>query len=266
VSPSYPWYDSNWLASYVRAKAYVREHHPRRLEEFVHAFDVLRTDPKFEVKRIKNVFSSSEHAQLKALIAGLGSADFEKHEALQFGRRVVHDSPLCSALQHAFVARMSELVNEAVEPCYNFLSLYNNLGLCRVHMDAPSAKWTLDYCIEQSARWPIYLSRVRPWPEDWSCDRADWEEVIKRDPENRFTPFELEEGEAIVFGGSSQWHYRERIPRPSNDNFCHLVFLHFVPKGATHLTRTESWAEYFAVPELSNVIVRPRAVDPSVIG
>jgi hypothetical protein len=264
---SFPWYDSIWLTSYVRATAFIRRNHPRRLEEFQRAFDVLRTDPSFEVKQVEGILSASEHAQLKALIADLPANEYEKHEALRFGRGVVHDAPLCAALQNTLVERMSELCGEPVEPCYNFLSLYNNLGVCAVHMDAPSAKWTLDYCIEQSAPWPIYLSQVRPWPEAWSCEEgADWEAAIKNDPDNRFTSYELCEGQAIVFGGSSQWHYRDRIPRLGKTNFCHLLFFHFVPKGAQHLSHVKAWAEHFGIPELAQVVVTARKYDASVIG
>jgi hypothetical protein len=263
---SYPWYDSVWLTSYVRAKAFLREHHPARLDEFVHAFDVLRTDPKFEVKQVEGLLRRDEHAQLKALIANLPDRDREKHEALRFGRTVVHDAELCTALQHKLTDRMSELVNEPVEPCYNFLSLYNNLGVCAVHMDAPSAKWTLDYCIEQSAPWPIYLSQVRPWPEAWSSEAEDWQAAIRHDPDNRFTPFELREGHAIVFGGSSQWHYRDRIARHTKQNFCHLLFFHFVPKSAQDLTRVEAWASLFEIPELARVVVAQREVNVSLMG
>ena len=69
-----------------------------------------------------------------------------------------------------------------------------------------------------------------------------------------------------MFGGSSQWHYRERIPRHSKQNFCHLLFFHFVPKAAEHLTRVKAWAELFGIPELANVVVTPAKVDVSVIG
>ena len=62
----------------------------------------------------------------------------------------------------------------------------------------------------------------------------------------------------------ASWWACERIPRPSKDNFCHLVFLHFVPAGAGHLTHASKWAEHFGLPELANLIVRPRAVDTSV--
>jgi hypothetical protein len=85
-----------------------------------------------------------------------------------------------------------------------------------MHLDAPSAKWTFDYCIEQSGSWPIHLSQVRPWPETWANDDPDWEATVRNDPDNQFSPIELQEGEAIIFSGSSQWHYRDRIytPRP----------------------------------------------------
>ena len=57
---------------------------------------------------------------------------------------------------------VSGLVGEAVEASYNFLSLYAGAASCAVHMDAPSAKWTLDICIDQSRLWTIEVSDVVP--------------------------------------------------------------------------------------------------------
>ncbi|MCY7281379.1 MAG: hypothetical protein LH610_10885 [Sphingomonas bacterium] len=108
-----------------------------------------------------------------AISAASRTTPREKHEMLRFGRLIVHEAELCTELQAKLTDRISELVNEPVEPSYNFLSLYNNLGVCAVHMDAPSAKWTFDYCIEQSDPWPIYLSQVQPWPEKWRHDGSD---------------------------------------------------------------------------------------------
>ncbi|OAI53613.1 hypothetical protein AYO47_04470 [Planctomyces sp. SCGC AG-212-M04] len=174
---------------------------------------------------------------------------------LRFGRYVVHDHEFFNTLQQSITDIVSETVNEAVEPSYNFLSLYNNLGVLRPHLDAPGSKWTVDYCIEQSAQWPIYISQVRPWPEDTAYDPSNWEATVKGDPEIRFTPYELQEGEAIVFAGRSQWHYRERIEQKTDTNFCHLIFFHFIPRGSKKLTRLEKWAELFGIPELNDVIV-----------
>jgi hypothetical protein len=216
MSDRFPWYDSSWLTSYARATRYISQLHPNRLDEFVHAFDVLRTDPNFRTRRIENALSPEDHARLKAFIATESGRSIEKHEVLRFGRTIIHDAELCNELQEKLTEPMSEWVNEPVVPCYNFLSLYNNLGICGMHLDAPSAKWTFDYCIEQSGSWPIHLSQVRPWPETWANDDPDWEATVRNDPDNQFSPIELQEGEAIIFSGSSQWHYRDRIytPRP----------------------------------------------------
>ena len=264
-SAAFPWYDSPWLASFVRAEAFMRAHHPGRLEEFVRSFDVLRTDPDFKTKHVRDMISPEDHARLKALTVAEAGSPREKHEMLRFGRLIVHDAELCTELQARLTDRISDLVGECVEPCYNFLSLYNNLGVCAVHMDAPSAKWTFDYCIEQSSPWPIHLSQVRPWPEEWRHDGGDWNQAIRTDPANRFEPFTLHEGEAIVFGGSSQWHYRDRIAQRTATNFCHLVFFHYVPAGTQHLTDPGRWAEHFGIPALAEMIVEAKEADPNVI-
>jgi hypothetical protein len=266
VQVGYPWYDSPWLAAYTGAKAFVAARHPARLEDFVHAFDVLRTDPAFTVRKLPELFSLREHEELQAFVEGLSMGELERHEALRFGRTVVHDAPLCGRLHERMTERIGFEVGEAVEPTYTFVSLYNNLGVCQVHMDAPIAKWTVDYCIAQTAVWPIHFSQVCPWPEDFAHPGPDWEGAIKRDPANRFTAFAMQPRDAVVFAGSSQWHYRERIPRPQRENFCHLVFSHFTPRGAYALTRPSRWPALFGLPDLAEVIVVPEARDTTRLG
>ena len=200
---AFPWYDSPWLVSYVRARDFVGAHLPHRLEDFVRSFDVLRTDPDFEVKHVRNLISPEDHARLKALTVAEAGAPREKNEMLRFGRLIVHDAELCTELQAKLTDRISELVGEEVEPCYNFLSLYNNLGICAVHMDAPSAKWTFDYCIEQSNPWPIHLSQVQPWPEDGRHDGGDWNQAIRTDPDNKFEAFTLREARRSCSGAAA---------------------------------------------------------------
>src|SRR5206468_530714 len=118
---------------------------------------------------------------------------------------------------------------------------YGNLGVCPPHMDSPEAKWTLDLCVGQSTPWPIYFSQVCPWPESASDTwrDGDWEEQIKRSPSLRFTSYTLEPGQAVVFSGSSQWHYRDAIPAGRGRKFAELLFFHFVPKGSAALLRPE---------------------------
>ena len=69
-----------------------------------------------------------------------------------------------------------------------------------------------------------------------------------------------------MFGGSSQWHYRDRIAQRTVTNFCHLVFFHYVPKGTQHLTDPWRWAAHFGIPELAGVIIEPNDADPARLG
>ncbi len=250
----FPWYDSPWLSSYVAAKAFLAKNYPQKLPEFTGAFDVLRTASEFCVKEMPPLFDEPTQEKMRDLIKQLTKEQSEKHEVLSFGRLIVHDHKFFNHLQHTIMDLVSEAVNEPLEPSYNFLSLYNNLGICGLHLDAPSAKWTVDYCIEQSAPWPIHFSQVQPWPEDWTDVADDWQDQVKNDPSNRFESFTLQSGQAIVFSGSSQWHYRDRIQQRIRSNFCHLLFFHFRPKGTRGLTKPEKWADLFRIPELAEVI------------
>lgn len=150
---------------------------------------------------------------------------------------------------------MSDLVGEPVEACYNFLSLYGSDGSCAIHMDAPSAKWTLDICIDQSKPWPIHFSELVPWPENWQAPvGGDWQEAIKSS--HQFESHAMQAGEAIAFAGSSQWHYRNPMENASDDDFCTLLFFHFIPAGTSHFVYPRQWAEYFDIPELTEVMRR----------
>jgi hypothetical protein len=122
-----------------------------------------------------------------------------------------------------------------------------------VHLDAPLAKWTLDVCIDQSAPWPIHLSQVIPWPEQQAYNQPNWADAITSDPSLNFESLSLEPGKALVFSGSSQWHYRDRIPRKGNDAYCHLVFFHFVPSGTRSTLKVEDWPRLFDCEQLAQI-------------
>ena len=126
----------------------------------------------------------------------------ENHEFLTMGRQVVHDHPYFTKLQIEFCDMVSSLAGEAVEPMYNFLSLYNNLGVCQPHMDAPLAKWTLDVCTDQSEPWPIYFSQIKPWPKAGQYKGDDWQQQILDDEDNDFFDEQvLYPGEGLLFWG-----------------------------------------------------------------
>jgi hypothetical protein len=188
---------------------------------------------------------------IRQAIRGLQMTQLELHEVHRFGRFIVHDHPLITELQQSIIGLVSEAAGEQVEPGYNFLSLYTKSGVCPVHMDSPEAKWTLDLCVRQDAPWPIHLSQVVDWPEPSQYSGDDWETLIKHSPGHRFSSYSLEPGNAILFSGSSQWHYRD--PHPGGeDQSCDLVFFHFVPEGMRSTIDPTNWPRLFGIPELAD--------------
>jgi hypothetical protein len=244
----YPWYDSWWLSLYARAREVLERSRPDVLPEFVEAFEVLKTPPDFEVREFDRVFDDEVLWEIRRALDTV-EPEPRSYEVGRFGRSIVHDHPLITELQESIVDRVSEAAGEPVEPSYNFLSLYTEMGVCPVHLDAPNAKWTLDMCVRQSEPWPIHLSRAIAWPEPYRYDRDGWEDEIKGDHD--FESYSLEPGQAILFSGSGQWHYRDPHPGGDGSQFCDLVFFHFLPKGMREKVDPDNWAGIFGVPELA---------------
>ncbi|MDQ3171794.1 MAG: hypothetical protein M3Q55_16790 [Acidobacteriota bacterium] len=253
----FPWYDSWWLAEYERAKRLLAHSSPAILDRFIHEMRVFRTDPAFTVQTVDGLLDEADWKQVHQTIAALRHGDLDMTEAKAFGRFVARNCPYFSGLQRRLTAFVSERVGEPVEPAYNFLSLYGAPGVCAPHMDAPSAKWTLDLCVAQSAPWPIYFSQVVPWPEaeDRPQDHSgEWLETVKASPSLQFEPVALEPGQAVIFSGSSQWHYRDRMPPGTGRQFCELLFFHYLPAGTRDLVAPEKWADLFGAPELTGLV------------
>jgi hypothetical protein len=250
---SYPWYDSLWLRKYERAKDMLRQVQPEKLPVFVEALSGLRTGADFRVKRIPRLFDEATMATIRQTIATFQLTELELHEVKRFGRFVVHDHPFFTELQTRTIDLVSEAAGEPVEASYNFVSLYKKLGVCPIHLDTPEAKWTLDLCIEQSAPWPIHISQVVPWPEGLTFNEDDWQGAIRESPDNEFTSYNLEPGEAVIFSGSSQWHYRDPLQLDGQEHFCSLVFFHFVPKGMLETLKPKNWPRLFGIPELADL-------------
>jgi hypothetical protein len=251
--PPIPLYDSFWLTKYQRAKDVIRRVQPEKLPVFVEAVSALRTAADFRTKRIPGLFDDATMAMIRQAIATFQLRDLEFGEFKRFGRFVVHNHPFFTELQKKTIDLVSEAAGEPVEASYNFVSLYKKVGVCPVHLDTPEAKWTLDLCIEQSAPWPIHVSQVVPWPEGLTLKEDDWQGAIKASPDYEFTSYNLEPGEALIFSGSSQWHYRDPVQRDGKEHFCSLVFFHFVPKGMLETVRLENWARLFDIPELADL-------------
>ena len=254
-----PWYNSVWLCKYIAAKKMIERVRPDMLPAFINAFDRLKTCPDFSIRKLDHLFDDQVMEEIRETIRTLRPDAFEDHEAAKFGRRVVHRHPVFNALQKRVQPLVSELAGEVVEPSYNFLSLYSQFGVCPPHMDSPEAKWTLDLCIDQTEVWPIHFSQVVPWPEDFVDEGENWQDHLKECPNLRYTSYCLQPNEAVLFSGSSQWHYRDSLSTVGNGGFCNLLFFHFIPEGMGDIIQPQKWPELFGIPELAAVVeVRKR--------
>jgi len=255
-SHAYPWYDSIWLEEYTKARAVISNIKPDALASFEAAFQIFQTRSDFLEKVFDRVFDEKTLDEIKRVVKSILPSEVEMREAKSFKRFVVHDNPYFTELQRQLTPLVSTAAGEPLELSYNFLSLYSNMGVCPVHLDSPQAKWTLDLCIEQSVSWPIYFSRPQVWSEIASRNWTDekWEEAIKNSPSAGFNSYSLEPGQAILFSGSSQWHYRDPMPKSDGRSSCDLLFFHFIPQGTSELVNPRNWAKLFDIPELASVV------------
>lgn len=240
------WYDSHFVRRFEVAKLYLAQVRPDVLEAFVRGFDILLPPPGFANVVIDDLFDPATQEQIRDAARSIPQEWLKDEEMRDFGRHIVHDYPPFIALQQRLLPRISALVGRELVPGYNFLSLYGGAGRCDPHMDEPRSMFTLDYCIEQSGDWPIWFSRVTGWP---TMDiMRNWDpQAIKADPALAFRPHVLQPGQALLFNGSSQWHYRDAI---TPGGFCNLLFFHYYPAGCGDLIWPHLWARHFDIPEL----------------
>jgi hypothetical protein len=247
-----PFYDAEWLVSYWRAIELLSSS-PMKLAQFKAAMAALLPPANFRAQ-LANLITGEEYSRMRSDLAGVVADDMSRHELFDFGRIVSHRHPAFDAIHQTVAPRLSALVGELVEPSYQFLAQYGNLGVCGVHLDAPSAKWTVDICIEQSAPWSIFVSETVPWPEPTLFVDENWRHKLTSDGNVRFTEFQVSPGDSLVFCGSSQWHYRNRIPRVIQSNHCSLLFLHYRAANTSSLVDQREWASRFDAEELRNAI------------
>lgn len=242
------WYDSHFLRRLETAKTYLAKVRPDALGDFVAGFDALKPPAGFRETVIDDVFDAATFAAIlehsrSAPIHTISMPDVEKQD---FGRDVVWDHPFFLEVQEQVRPRIEAIIGTPLASCYNFLSRYGAQGRCDLHMDNPDAMYTFDFCIEQDAVWPIYLSRVVEWPTAEFARSFDPEAIIA-DADYDFAEHLLRPNQALLFNGSSQWHYRR--PKQAG-GFCHLLFFHYIPAGCDALIDPQCWADHFGIAEL----------------
>ena len=103
-------YDSYWLSKYLVAKQFIATHYPEKLEEFVTRLDVFRTDPNFIVKELPEILSQDVLDFIKKIIQNMPQSKLQLHEIENFGRHVLHNSPIFNKVHATLTDRVSDLV------------------------------------------------------------------------------------------------------------------------------------------------------------
>lgn len=243
---SVDWYDAVFLHRLEAAKYFLRQVRPELLDDFVAGFGPLLAQKSFETRQFDNVFDDATHQRIVEITKMIPRDQGVGPEFEQFGRHIDRNHPYFLELQEEVRPLVSEAVGRELVSGYNFLSLYGGEGKCDPHMDQPLSMYTFDYCIEQSHDWPIYVSPVVDWPTVESMKGLS-PAALSRDPGLPFEELILKPNQAIIFNGSSQWHYRNAI---APGGFCNLLFFHFYPEGTDNLVRPRKWAEHFGIAEL----------------
>lgn len=158
-----------------------------------------------------------------------------EYDGEMFSRFMAQNVGIFQHIHNQLVDFVSEQFKERVKPSYSFLSMYDNNGICPLHIDREQCLYTVDYLIRQDdpKPWPIYIGQpISDEERQKICDAGAAQPEHKRDiaqlkASQTFTKVELQPNDAVLYSGTHQWHYRDCI----NFGTADLAFFHFVPEA-----------------------------------
>lgn len=150
-----------------------------------------------------------------------------------FVRTYAHNVPFFVGIHRQLADLASEIFGEPVKPSYSFLSMYQDDGICPLHIDRPQCRYTIDYLIRQTQPepWPILIGDHMTDEMRAELDQngdghpKSEEEIEARIAAENWHQVLLQPNEAVCYSGTHSWHYRPDRLRGTAD----LVFFHFVP-------------------------------------
>lgn len=184
------------------------------------------------------------------IVRGLFDADAYKHlldwldtsvkylplglDTEQFVRTYAHNPPYLVGIHKQLADFASETFGQKLKPSYVFLSMYQDNGICPLHIDRPQCFRTIDLLLRSTAAeaWPIRIGQTLTDDE-----RIAIQESGKGHPETdediqavidsqEWTDVNLNPNDAVLYSGTHQWHYRPHRLKGTAD----LAFFHFVPE------------------------------------
>lgn len=120
---------------------------------------------------------------------------------------------------------VAALTGKDLLPTYDYLRIYREGDICKVHLDRPACEHSMSLTLD--------YSHDRPWPlevghEVYPEPRAMADDDFGGEP---FTAIPMEVGDAVLYRGTS--HRHGRITPNPNAWSVHL-FLHWVERGGTY--------------------------------
>lgn len=181
---------------------------------------------------ITELFSPSIHRQIIEFLddrVPLMSLGFDDKD---FVRTYAHNVPFFVRIHQQLADLASEIFGEPLKPSYSFLSMYQDNGLCPLHIDRPQCYRTIDYLIRQTQPkpWPILIGDPMTDEQRQAIDEADvghpltQEDIDARIAAENWHRVELAPNDAVCYSGTHSWHYRPDRLKGTAD----LVFFHFV--------------------------------------
>jgi hypothetical protein len=167
---------------------------------------------------VSDLFSANELAALRGALATADPSVISVHP--ESGRRLLADSnsPVLAESMATLVPAARELFeSKTLVPTYALFAHYQGpeAKLPR-HKDSNACTYTIDLCLEQGEPWAI-----------WVIDQ----------------PYTLLEGQALVFYGTAQEHWRNAFPNPAT-NHVSMIFYHFVEPDHWWCTRGREYIRH----------------------
>lgn len=152
-----------------------------------------------------------------------------------FVRTYAHNVPYFANIHRQLAEYASDVFGEKVKPSYSFLSMYQDNGICPLHIDRPQCRYTIDYLIrqDQPEPWPILIGDHMTDEQRQALDESgdghpkDDEAIQARIDAENWHEALLSPNDAVCYSGTHSWHYRPKRLVGTAD----LVFFHFVPEA-----------------------------------
>jgi len=119
---------------------------------------------------------------------------------------------------------MRQITGRDLLPTYDYLRIYREGDICKVHYDRPSCEHSLSLTLD--------YSDGAPWPLEVGSDRAEPSSMVETDfGEEAFTSIPMKIGDAVLYRGV---HHRHGRLRPNPNAWSVHLFLHWVDRNGAY--------------------------------